>query len=424
MNRNADVYTTLPVVAGQSEREEVLVGRAFFAVSRRGVATTFRYAEAYLAHPGRFALDPALPLFEGAHAVADGLPYSFTDCAPDRWGRNLIRTRLQADDVDAGRTRREVTEIDYLLGVTDLTRHGATRFTDSGSGPSGPFLADQPDVPKLLELPRLLRAAERVELDDDDDISAVKELLDAGTGSLGGARPKASVRDGERLLMAKFASPKDDWDVIAWEKTALDLAERAGLRVPRRSLQRINGKSVLLLDRFDRTRDGARVPYMSAMSLLQARDGESSEYDYVDIAEAFAEHGDVTVTEDLRELWRRVALSVALHNTDDHLRNHGFLRGAAGWTLSPVFDVNPNPDVAKKREIGIGSAHARDEEVEGLLASAPTFGLTHQQAAEALSDVFAATETWREVAASNGIPAREMNRMAEAFDGLRSPARP
>lgn len=421
MNRTVDVYTSLPADAGQSECEEVLVGRAFFAVSRRGVATTFRYEQAYLAHKGRFSLDPALPLFEGAHAIADGLPYSFTDCAPDRWGRNLIRKRLQAADTDAGRTRRDVTEIDYLLGVTDLTRQGALRFTEPDSGPDGPFLADDPDVPKLLELPRLLRAAEHVELDDDDDISAVKELLDAGTGSLGGARPKASVRDGERILIAKFASPKDDWDVIAWEKTALDLAERAGLRVPGRRLQRVNGKAVLLLDRFDRTRDGARIPYMSAMSLLEARDGESSEYDYVDIAEAFAEHGDVTVTEDLRELWRRVAFSVAIHNTDDHLRNHGFLRGQAGWTLSPVFDVNPNPDIAKEREIGIGSAHARDDEVEGLMVAAATFGLTDERAVEALAEVFAATAGWRQVAAGNGIAEREMTRMADAFDGLRAP---
>jgi len=419
MSRSVDVYTGLPIAAGQAGCEEVRVGRAFFAVSRRGVATTFRYESAYLAHKRAFPLDPALPLFEGAHAIADGLPYCFTDCAPDRWGRNLIRKRLQAADANAGRTRRDVTEIDYLLGVTDLTRQGALRFTDTDSGTEGPFLADDSDVPKLLELPRLLHAAEQVEL-DDDDLSAVKELLDAGTGSLGGARPKASVRDGDRILIAKFASPKDDWDVIAWEKTALDLAENAGLRVPRRRLQRVNGKAVLLLDRFDRADDGSRIPYMSAMSLLEARDGESSEFDYVDIAEALAEHGDVTITEDLRELWRRVAFSVAIHNTDDHLRNHGFLRGQAGWTLSPVFDVNPNPDIAKEREIGIGSAHARDEELEGLKASAATFGLNDQRATEVLNEVFAATANWRQVAAGNGIAEREMNRMADAFDGLRA----
>lgn len=413
MNRTVDVYLS-------ATDADVLVGRAFFATNRRGVSTTFRYDASFLADRSTgFPLDPALPLFTGQHAVADGLPYCFTDCAPDRWGRNLIRKRFHALDAEAGRTRRDVTEIDYLLGVTDLTRQGALRFTDTDRGPTGPFLADSPDVPKLLELPRLLHAAEQVEL-DEDDLGAVKELLDAGTGSLGGARPKASVRDGNRLLIAKFASPRDEWDVIAWEKTALDLAERAGLRVPARRLQRINGKAVLLLNRFDRREDGTRIPYVSAMTLLTARDGDSTEFDYVDLAEALTEHGDVTIKRDLAELWRRVAFSVAIHNTDDHLRNHGFLRGKAGWALSPLFDVNPNPDTAKEREIGIGSAHARGEELDGLMASAATFGLSDDLATKTLHEVLDATADWRKVATSNGIPERELGRMSDAFDGLRA----
>ncbi|WP_235432254.1 type II toxin-antitoxin system HipA family toxin [Nostocoides japonicum] len=394
----------------------MLVGRAYFATNPRGVSTTFRYDDAYLADRNAFALDPALPLFAGQHAVADGLPYSFTDCAPDRWGRNLMR--LHALDVAAGRTRREVTDVDFLLGVSDHTRHGALRFTDPDSGPAGPFLAGDPDVPKLLELPRLLHAAEQVDLSDGDDLSAVKELLEAGTGSLGGARPKASVRDGDRLLIAKFASPRDAWDVIAWEKTALDLAERAGIEVPRRRLHRIHGKAVLLLDRFDRTDRGARIPYVSAMTLLTTRDG-ASDADYVDLAEALSEQGAITVKADLVELWRRVAFSVAVHNTDDHLRNHGFLRGTAGWTPSPMFDVNPNPDVATQRLTGIGTAHARDEELDGLMSSAATFGLTDHRARLLLHDVAAATSEWRQTATRNGIDDREQSLMTDAFDGLR-----
>lgn len=395
----------------------MLVGRAYLATHRRGVSTTFRYDDTYLADRSAFPLDPSLPLFAGQHAIADGLPYCFTDCAPDRWGRNLIRKRLNALDADAGRTRRDVTDIDYLLGVTDRTRQGALRFTQPGDGMQGLFLADEPDVPKLLELPRLLRAAEAVDL-DEDDLGAVKELLDAGTGSLGGARPKASVRDGDRILIAKFASPRDEWDVIAWEKTALDLAQRAGIRVPDRRLQRIGGKAVLLLDRFDRAHDGARIPYLSAMTLLTARDGDSGDFDYIDLAEALSEHGGTTVRQDLVELWRRVAFSVMIHNTDDHLRNHGFLRRRTGWTLSPLFDVNPNPDIAKEREMGIGTPHARDEEVDGLMGSARAFGLSQAQARQVLGEVMTATRGWRQVATSNGIAARELALMAEAFDGL------
>ncbi len=256
MSRSIDVYLTTPTA-------DLLVGRAYIAAKRRGVATTFRYDQTYLAdRTTAFPLDPSLPLFSGQHAVADGLPYCFADCAPDRWGCNLIRKRLRGLDEVAARTQRDVTEIDYLLGVTDCTRQGAFRFTEPDSGPQGPFLAEDSDVPKLLELPRLLHAAEQVEL-DEDDLGADKELLDAGTGSLGGARPKASVRDGNRLLIAKFASPRDEWDVIAWEKTALDLAERAGIRVPSRSLRRINGKAVLLLDRFDRAERGPHPLHVS-----------------------------------------------------------------------------------------------------------------------------------------------------------------
>jgi len=412
VNRSVDVYLG-------TASTDLLVGRAWFSTNRRGLSTTFRYDAGYLTDRGAaFPLDPALPLFVGQHAITDGLPYCFTDCAPDRWGRNLVRKRLNALDADAGRTRPDATEIDYLLGVTDLTRQGALRFTEPDTGPRGPFLSDAPDVPKLLELPRLLRAAERVEL-DGNDLDAVKELLDAGTGSLGGARPKASVRDGDQLMIAKFASARDEWDVIAWEKTVLDLAERAGIRVPARRLRRIDGRAVLLLDRFDRTRDGMRIPFASAMTLLTARDGDSDAFDYVDLAEALTEHGDVAVKHDLIELWRRVAFSVAVHNTDDHLRNHGFLRGRAGWVLSPVFDVNPDPDTAKERQIGIGTAHARGEELAGLMSTAATFGLADRLARQILGEVAAATADWRQVAIGNGIPERELGLMADAFDGLR-----
>ena len=177
---------------------------------------------------------------------------------------------------------------------------------------------------------------------------------------------------------------------------------------------------MLLLDRFDRKEDGTRIPYVSAMTLLTARDGDSTEFDYVDLAEALTEQGDVTVKRDLAELWRRVAFSVAIHNTDDHLRNHGFLRGKAGWVLSPLFDVNPNPDTAEEREIGIGTAHARDKELEGLMASAATFGLSDEVATKTLQEVLDATADWRQVATGNGTPDRELGRMSDAFDGLRA----
>lgn len=163
-----------------------------------------------------------------------------------------------------------------------------------------------------------------------------------GGSSLGGARPKAHVigTDG-RLAIAKFPSPKnDDWDVIHWEHVALELARRAGITTADHQLERIDGKPVIILRRFDRRADGRRIGYISAMTLLSAGDGQT--FDYLDIAEQVEADSD-RATEDLRDLWTRAAYGRLISNTDDHLRNHGFLRGPAGWRLSPAFDINPNP---------------------------------------------------------------------------------
>jgi serine/threonine-protein kinase HipA len=203
---------------------------------------------------------------------------------------------------------------------------------------------------------------------------------------------------------------------MAWEKTALDLARRAGIDVPRSELVKIEGRSVLLLEGFDRNRE-QRIGYISAMTLIEGRDGEVR--DYTEIAETLPEH-DSRTSEDLRELWRRIAFSVAIHNTDDHLRNHGFLRdGAKGWRLSPVFDVNPNPDVAEERVTGIGGARSRSDELTGLMTYADTFDLTQAGAKCVLAEVSDATADWRKIASDNGIDESERIRFEGAFEGLR-----
>ncbi|MFG1911778.1 type II toxin-antitoxin system HipA family toxin [Kribbella sp. NPDC048928] len=305
-----------------------------------------------------------------------------------------------------------MSDVDYLLGVSDLTRQGALRFRSS---PDGPYLDPDLTVPKLVELPRLLQAADAAAR-DPDDLSAVKDLLDAGSGSLGGARPKASVRDQERLYIAKFPHPGDEWDVISWEKTTLDLAERSGIEVPSRRLTSIAGRSVLVLERFDREAQN-RVGYMSAMTMVQGTDGTPG--DYLEVAETLTEYGS-QVGEDLRQLWRRIAFSVAVHNTDDHLRNHGFLRdGRAGWRLSPAFDLNPNPDVGAQRVTGIGGAYRREDELTGLMSYADSFRLTPNEACRVLRDVLDGTAAWREVAMSNGVPGREVPRFEDALEGVR-----
>lgn len=398
-------------VAVEIDGDTVLAGTAYLTQRGRAVSTAFVYERSYLARRDAYPLDPELPLYLGQQAV-HGPVGAFSDCAPDRWGRNLIAKRLRAEALRGQKTPPTVTEIDYLTGVSDLTRQGALRFRFPGA-PA--FVHPDADVPKLIDLPKLLHASDAIAR-DPDDLAAIKDLLAAGTGTLGGARPKASVRDTERLFVAKFPKPGDEWDVMAWEKTALDLAERSGIAVPRRRLEHVNGRGVLLLERFDRAGD-RRIGYISAMTLMGARDGVS--VDYVDLAEYLTDIAS-SPSDELEQLWRRVAFSCLIHNTDDHLRNHGLLRDGSGWVLSPAFDLNPNPDIGESRQTSIGGADRPDHEFTALMAHAPTFRLNEQRARTVLGEVVDAIAGWREVAASNGIASTEVSRFAPTLDATRS----
>ncbi len=354
------------------------------------------------------AIDPTLR--DGPHHVA-GLPGALQDCSPDRWGRRLVDKRIRAEAREQGRTPRTVTDVDYLIGVSDLTRQGALRFRHPGDHT---HLHPENRVPRLVELARLLDASDR----SDDDLSAVRELLDAGSASLGGARPKASVRDTDgRLALAKFPHMADDWDVMGWEATALDLAERAGVGTPSRRLATVDGRHVLILDRFDRDATRGRIPYVSAMTLLEARDGQA--LDYEDIAMHLGEHG-TAVGASLADLFLRATLSVALHNTDDHLRNHGFLFSRGGWSPSPIFDVNPDPDPGSLRVTAISGATGIDDEYDGLMEFAEWCRLTRTEAEQSVERVVGVTSAWREVATSNGVPHGELNVFADSFARARN----
>jgi serine/threonine-protein kinase HipA len=401
------------LVSVDLDGDPVAAGTAYFSRRRNILSTTFRYDETYLARPDAYAIDPAMPLTQGNH-TSGGMPGALTDCSPDRWGKNLIAKKVRLRALREGRTSPSVGDVDYLLGVSDLTRQGSLRFSTASDGP---YLDPNLTVPKVVELPRLLRAADAVAR-DPDDLSAVKDLLDAGSGSLGGARPKASVRDGDRLFIAKFPHHGDEWDVIGWEKTALDLAHRAGIAVPTRSLVSVGGRPVLVLQRFDRDRQ-ERIGYMSAMTLVQGKDGTSG--DYLEVAETLTEYGS-RVGADLRQLWRRIAFSVAVHNTDDHLRNHAFLRdGRSGWRLSPAFDINPNPEISSQRVTGIGGAYRREDELAGLMSYVGSFRLDAEEARRILRDVLDGTAAWKDVARGNGVPEGELTRFEGALDGLREP---
>ncbi|MCL2881460.1 MAG: type II toxin-antitoxin system HipA family toxin [Coriobacteriia bacterium] len=390
-------------------------GRTLFAGSLfthfrgRRLSTSFSYDPNYLADRAAYDLEPALPLDQGAHGFPDGLPYSFKDACPDRWGRELIRKRLMSSRGAGNGHPRELTDIDYLLGTSDFTRQGALRFKQEGSAD---FEAADTTVPKLIMLPELLAASTQVAHDafgTASDLAAVKMLLDAGTASLGGARPKASVLDKEALSIAKFPHPSDAWDVMRWEKIALDLARAAGVAVPESRLLTIDGSSVLLLRRFDRDLQARRIGYISALTLLERDDGQSG--DYVEIADTLATVSEAPA-EDLAQLWRRILVSIYLHNTDDHLRNHGLLRGKRGWRLSPAFDINPEPVLTHTRATSIDGVVDAADEWSALWGARAWFGLSDEEAQDIAQEVSAAFIFWKDIARRNGATQKEIELFA------------
>jgi len=397
--------------------EPRLAGRLWTRTRGGRESASFEYAESWREFDGAFALAPALRVGAGAyHTPPDrGMLAALGDSAPDRWGRTLLarHERLAARRED--RTPRTLREIDYLLGVSDVTRQGALRFAlEEG----GPFVAPRgaESVPPLVRLPELLGASRAV-LADRADAEELRLLLAPGS-SLGGARPKASVaeRDGS-LRIAKFPAEADEYDLVRWEAVALTLAEQAGIEVPGWRLEPVRDSQVLLLERFDRRgRAGQRVPYLSAMSMLDATDGDVGSY--VEMADALRMHGAATRA-DLGQLWRRLAFNILVSNTDDHLRNHGFLHtGNAGWRLSPAFDLNPVPVDLKPRILAtaIDATGDRSASLETAFEVAEHFGLDAAEAREIARQVGGAVARWRAVARRLGATAAEIERMETAFE--------
>ncbi len=409
MDREALVHADL-------NGEPHLVGHLWAHMRKNRESATFEYARSWLDSPSRFALEPALQLGQGAfHTAADRLLFgSIGDSAPDRWGRVLMRRAERRRADKAGEAPRTLREIDYLLAVDDEARQGALRFTGEDGGP---FLADHQDatrIPPLIELPRLLAAAERIVDDNDDDDEDLRLLLAPGS-SLGGARPKASVRDeNRRLVIAKFPHKEDEFNTVAWEAVALNLSAKAGIRTAAFRYEHIAGKPVLLLQRFDR--DGnTRIPFLSAMSMLGAKDGET--HSYLEIVDALRQSG-ARPKEDMHELWRRIVFTVLISNVDDHMRNHGFLyTGQDGWVLSPAYDLNPMPVDVKPRVLS--TAIDLDDQTASLdlaLSVAGYFELKAPAARAIAAEVAVAVAGWRDEAARIGLTKRECDRMASAFE--------
>jgi serine/threonine-protein kinase HipA len=384
---------------------------------------SFAFDPEALAHPGLrgISLDPDLRPDAGrqyprSEAANFGI---FLDGSPDRWGRLLMDRQL-----DRMKRRGEVNpsfrlrERDYFLGVHDEFRTGAIRVRLKGSQE---FLATSAGIsaPPMVRLRKLEQAARALEQGAESDrVDEWLRILIAPGGSLGGARPKASVADVDgRLWIAKFPSAQDKGiDVGAWEMVLQVLARASRIDVPEARADRSYSEHhTYLVRRFDRTPGGSRIHFASAMTLTGHLDGEdhSTGASYLELARVIATNG-AQPQEDLAQLWRRIVFNICVSNTDDHLRNHGFLlEPGRGWRLAPAFDMNPSPE-GKGLKLNINSVD-NAQELDLALSVAPQFRVGKEQSQRIIKEVTSAVAQWPRIADALGISRAEQQKMAAAF---------
>ncbi len=398
------------------------VGELQSIVARGKETFAFMYDSQWLER-GVIQLDPNLQLYGGQQFLAGAEQTNFgvfLDSSPDRWGRTLMQRREAIAARVEERQQRRLTEMDYFLGVHDRQRTGALRYRASSDGP---FLSDDGVLaaPPWARLRELEKASWQVQGDEMDgaEYSQWLAMLLAPGSSLGGARPKAGVSDpGGHLWIAKFSSRSDSYDNAAWEMLAYELACKAGLRVPQCQLISVTEKRrAFLTKRFDRLvlgEDRKRLHFASAMTMLGCSDGASHNTDvsYLEIAEILNRFGS-NPTADLVELWKRIVFSVCISNTDDHLRNHGFLLRGDGWELSPAFDINPSPSPGG---LSLNISETDNSlDLDLVLEVAPYFRVTSSQADVLVKEIVASVRQWRSVAASLNISRAEQEQLSPAF---------
>ncbi|MCF8237627.1 MAG: HipA domain-containing protein [Saprospiraceae bacterium] len=400
----------VPVLMGtlQSER---LRGKEIFA---------FEYSRDWLKTGPSQIVDPGLQLYPGLQYV-DGKKENFgmlMDSSPDRWGRILMRRREAALARKEERAVQKLFETDYLLGVYDGFRMGGLRFKVEDGGP---FMNDNmalasPPGASLRKLEQISLRLEEEDVIDDPEYLKWLNMLVAPGASLGGARPKANILDKNgSLWIAKFPSRIDQEDIGGWEIVTYELAKAAGVHMaPSKARKFTSGYFTFLTRRFDRTAQGERIHFASAMTMLGYNDGQDymDGVSYLELAQFIISHG-ADVQQDLEELWRRIVFSICVSNTDDHLRNHGFILTAGGWRLSPAYDINPAENGA-----GLKLNISEDDnslELELAMQVAKYFRVSEKRALEICEHVKESVRNWREVATNFGISRGEQELKALAF---------
>jgi serine/threonine-protein kinase HipA len=378
---------------------------------------SFEYSPEWIKSSAAQILDPSLQLEKGLqYADPDRGNFGiFLDSSPDRWGRVLMQRRENLNAKIQKRMARKLSELEFLLGVNDLLRSGALRYKKTSAGP---FLSDDTDtpIPHWLSLRQLEKACKEFEKQGEKTDSKWINLILAPGSSLGGARPKANVADEYgNIWIAKFPSRNDQYDSGAWEYLVHQLAARVGINVTDSQAGIFMGpQRTFLTKRFDRTIDGKRIHFSSAMNLLQRKDGDdySNGASYLELVELIIQNS-ADPKKDLGQLWLRIVFSICVSNTDDHLRNHGFLLTPKGWRISPAYDMNPNP-AGDGLKLNISETD-NSQDFDLALSVADTFRIKTKDAKRIIAETISVVKTWPTLARKLKIHAGECEIMRQAF---------
>jgi serine/threonine-protein kinase HipA len=379
-------------------------------------AFSFSYDADWISSQEQLLLDPDIVWYSGQQYPNRKENFGvFLDSMPDTWGRTLMKRRAALNAKEQGKTAPVLYDINFLLGVHDLSRMGALRFKRE---PDGDFLDNDPvsPTPPWASIRELQHGAKLIESNEDTvEVRKWLAMLMAPGSSLGGARPKANILDEHgHPWIAKFPSKNDTIDKGAWEYLAYRLAVDSGIDMAESRLEHIAGPyHTFFTKRFDRERQ-TRIHFASAMTMT----GKNEELirdetpSYLDIVE-FIQFSGVQIEEDLHQLWRRIVFNVLISNTDDHLRNHGFILTNKGWRLSPAFDINPSIDKA-----GLALNIDMDNnlpDIDLVKSIGIYFRLGKKEMDSILDEVQSSVLDWQKVATEIGISRNEQTLMAAAF---------
>lgn len=392
--------------------EPTLIGTLSVQSAKSKKSFSFEYDKNWLQSPHKFLLDPDIQLFSGKQFPHQKENFGvFLDSMPDTWGKTLMKRRA----IQKAKDHKNLYDIDFLLGVYDETRIGGLRFkTDF----NGDFLDNDNSfpTPPWTSIRELQNAVYQIENDNNTDIKKWLEIILAPGSSLGGARPKANILDeNNELWIAKFPSKNDDYDKGAWEFLAYLLAKDAGIHMSESKIQKIyNPYHTFFTKRFDR-QGSKRIHFASAMTMTGYNENilRESSASYLDIAEFITNYG-CNIDENLKQLWRRIVFNIMISNTDDHLRNHGFILTKNGWILSPAYDINPSID---KSGLAINiNTEENALDIDLAKSVGEYFRLSSTDMDKIINEVYKSTKNWRNISSQIGIPRKEQDLMQNAFN--------